>query len=130
MASQDEELPAELRAAEERLAAARAAFAEEAARRWRPPPAAVSKLRQAVQRAFDSACGELEAKHGALVRLDRRNTYTLEHRCSLLIWMVCMGGRDTAACHTPLSFVGAQGATRGAIRAIDQPWQYHRGVRG
>ena len=78
---QDEETSAELRAAGERLAAARGAFEEEAARRWRPPPPAVAKLRQAVQRAFDSACSELTAKHGALMRLDRRNTYTLEHRC-------------------------------------------------
>ena len=89
---QDEDLSspelraAELRAAELRLAAAQSAFAEEAARRWRPPPAVVARMRQAVQRAYDRACGELTAKHGALVRLDRRNTYTLEHRCCASCW--------------------------------------------
>ena len=90
-AAQDAEHSGELRAAEERLAAARAAFAEEAARRWRPPTALVSQLRQAVQRAFDGACAEVTAKHGALVRLDRRNTYTLEHRCVIA---------DLCGCHS------------------------------
>ena len=99
---QDEEISADLRDAEERLAAARAAFAEEVARRWRPPPALVSKLRQAVQRAFDGACGELTAKHGALVRLDRRNTYTLEHRCLVAdLNCRCLIGRNASACCVP-----------------------------